>query len=109
MGTFYILPPRELLEQTLGDLLGRFLPGLSLPVDSWEVVVERLASAAQWPEDVYLIPRDDLPEGVSSGEALITIYGAEPGDRVVEVNSAKSSPRMWVLAQADVSGVATAR
>jgi hypothetical protein len=111
MASFYVLPPRECLEQALSEALGQLLPGLPLPVDSWDLIADRLGSAAHWPEDVYLVPRDDLPEGVAIGEALAAAFGAEPGDRVVEINARKGAaiPRVWVLSQADVSSLATAR
>jgi hypothetical protein len=111
MATFYLLPPRSCLEQALGEVLGRLLPGLPLPADSWDVVTDRVGSAAHWPVDVFLVPRDDLPEGESLGEALAAAFGAEPGDRVVEVSFARGpgTARAWVLAQDDVSGIVTAR
>jgi hypothetical protein len=111
MATFYILPPRMSLEQALCDVLKQLLPGLPLPADSWDIVADRLGSAAHWPDDVYLVPRDDLPEGETIGEALAAAFGAEPGDRVVEINARKGPaiPRVWVLAQADVSSTASAR
>jgi hypothetical protein len=111
MATFYLLPPRASLEQALGEVLGRLLPGLPLPSDSWDVVAERVGSAAHWPDDVFLVPRDDLPGEVALGESLAAAFGAEPGDRVVEVSSTRGAgtARSWVLADADVSSVAAAR
>jgi hypothetical protein len=131
MATFYLLPPRSCLEQALGEVLGRFLPDLPLPADTWDIVTDRLGSAAHWPDDVFLVSRDDLPEGEPLGEALSAAFGAEPGDRVVEVSLARgpSGARSWLLGQgapraatnyaanisprvpdqADVSSVAAAR
>ncbi len=111
MATFYLLPPRACLEQTVGEVLARFLPGLPLPADSWDAVVERIGSAAGWPADVFLVPRDDLPEGEAVSSALAAALGAEAGDRVIEVNWTRGSgaTRAWVLSPADVSGMAAAR
>lgn len=111
MATFYLLPSRASLEHALGELLGRLLPGLPLPVEPWDAIVERIGSAANWPADVFLVPRDDLPEGEPIGAALSTAFGAEPGDRVVEVSLARgpSATRAWVLAPADVSESVAAR
>jgi hypothetical protein len=110
MATFYLLPPRTSLEQAFGELLARLFPGLPLPAESWEAVVERVASAANWPDDVFLVPRDDLPEGEPVGEALAAAFGAEPGDRVVEVSLARgpSAARSWVLPAASVPGTTAA-
>jgi hypothetical protein len=85
MAIFYLLPARESLNDALGQFLGRLLPGLPLPADTWDAVAERLAESAAWPADVFLIPRDDLPEDGPPDEALVKAFGAEPGDRVIEV------------------------
>jgi hypothetical protein len=95
MATFYLLPPRACLEQALGDVLSRLLPGLPLPADLWDVVTDRIGSAAHWPADVFFVSRDDLPEGESAGESLTAMFGAEPGDRIIEVSTARGA-RMWV-------------
>ncbi|HVL14787.1 MAG TPA: hypothetical protein VM529_19600 [Gemmata sp.] len=111
MATFYLLPPRACLEEALGEVLARLLPGLPLPADAWDAVTDRVGSAAGWPADVFLVPRDDLPEGEPVGDSLSAAFGAEPGDRVVEVSLARgpAAARAWVLAPGDVSGVAAAR
>jgi hypothetical protein len=105
MATFYLLPPRACLEQAVGELFGKLLPGLALPVDAWDELAQQLASMAGW-SDVFLVPRDELPEGDPS-EALAEGYGAEPGDRVVEV-SAVRPPRVYSV-PTDVSTAAVAR
>jgi hypothetical protein len=104
MATFYLLPPRSVLESAFGDILTRLLPGLPLPVESWETITDRIGSAASWPNDIFLIARDDLPYGASVGESLAAAFGAEPGDRIVEVSlaGASSPTRQWVLSAADI-------
>lgn len=109
MATFYLLPPRACLEQTLGDMLTRFLPGLPLPAESWDTIVDRIGAAAKWPDDVFLIPRDDLPGDEPLDESLVAAFGAEPGDRVIEVSLSQKPARSWVLASADVCGTVSAR
>jgi hypothetical protein len=108
MATFYLLPPRDCLDRAVGDVLARLLPGLPLPADPWDVVADRVAAAAGWPADVFLVPRDDLPDGEPVGPALAAAFGAEPGDRVVEVGAARPA-RAWALAPGDVSEPAAAR
>lgn len=95
MATFYLLPPRSCLEQSVCELFNKLLPGLPLPTDSWDSLTRELASAACWPADTFFVPRDELPEG-EPGAALVECYGAEPGDRVVEVSLARPV-RSWVL------------
>ena len=106
MATFYVLPPRSCLEESLSSLFGKFLPGLPLPVDSWEAVVDRLASIAAWPADVYLVTRDDLAPGESVAESLESHFGAEPGDHVIEVTA--NGSRVWSIGTA-MSASALAR
>jgi len=106
MSTFYLLPPRACLEQAVSELFGKLLPGLPLPVDMWETLTRELASTACWPAEVYFVPRDELPDGEVGG-ALVEGYGAEEGDRVVEVSLARPA-RTWVVS-ADVSSIASAR
>jgi hypothetical protein len=107
MVTFYLLPPRACLDDALGSLLSRLLPGLPIPADTWEAIAERLAAVAGWPADLVLIARDDLPEGEPIAESLAAGFGAEPGDRVVEVGTGAAPARAWVLPA--VSGSAAAR
>jgi hypothetical protein len=91
MATFYVLPPRENLELIVGGVFQRLLPGLSLPSNCWEAVIERISELARWPTDVYLVPRDDIPEELPINEVLRTAYGAEPDDRIVDVRLTSSS------------------
>jgi len=107
MATFYLLPPRACLEQSLGELLGRLLPGLPLPADAWDVLAERLLQSGR-PADVYLVPRDDLPDGEPVAGALASAFGAEPGDRVIEVGAGRA-PREWEVGSGDVPVVVAAR
>jgi hypothetical protein len=108
MATFYVLPARFLLDAALGEVLARFLPGLPLPADTWEAVADRVASAAGWGPDVYLIPRDDLPDGEKVADALTSGFGAEPGDRVIEVG-VRTGVRHWTVEPGSVSASAGAR
>src|SRR2546423_76658 len=107
MATFYLLPPRACLEESLGDLLGRLLPGLPLPADAGDLVADRLAQSVGWPADVSLVPRDDLPEGEVAA-ALAAAFGAEPGDRVVEVGAGRP-PRVWEVGPGGVPAAVGAR
>jgi len=96
MATFFVLPPRDVLEATVSSVFGKLLPGLPLPVDVWGTLSEHLARSANWPDDVFLVPRDELPEG-DTAEALAEGYGADDSDRVVEVSLARA-PRGVSLA-----------
>lgn len=92
MATFYVLPPRACLDDALAAFLGKLLPGLPVPADVWDRLAERIA-----PPGVYLVSRDDLPDATPLPAVLADGFGAEPGDRVVEVALGGAS-RRWVLA-----------
>ena len=94
MSTFYLLPPRPLLAERLADYLQSLLPGLTWTVDAGADLAEALAAAVARRPDVYLVHREDLPEGESPARALADGYGAEPGDEVVEVRPA-AKPGEW--------------
>lgn len=87
MATFYLLPPRACLDAALSDLFGKFLPGLPLPADLWDTIASHLAEAGRWPTDLILVPRDDLPDGEEVTAVLRDSFGAEPGDRLVEIRN----------------------
>ncbi|MDB5309956.1 MAG: hypothetical protein JWO38_4158 [Gemmataceae bacterium] len=97
MATFYLLPPRACLAESVVGLLSRLLPGLPLPADLWDVIADQLASAGGWASDVFLVPRDDLPPDEPVAVALTQAFGAEPGDRVVEVAAGAAGVRGWVV------------
>lgn len=109
MATFYVLPPRSCLEDLLTSVLGRLLPGLPLPADGWDLLLVHLAANSGWSRDLFLVPRDDLPEGEPLEESLRIHFGAEPGDRVVEVPLPRATlekqgaARAWTVKPVGVS------
>jgi hypothetical protein len=54
--------------------------------------------------DVYLVHREELPEGESPTQALRDGFGAEPGDEVVEIRPGNKlgdwTARRWRLGNA---------
>jgi hypothetical protein len=98
MATFYLLPPRACLDDAVAGFLGRLLPGV--PAPGWDCLAQSVAAPG-----VFLVTRDELPDGEPVAEALATGFGAEPGDRVVEV-ALGGAARAWVVT--GVSGAAAA-
>lgn len=107
MATFYLLPPRECLERAVADLFAKLLPGLPLPAGAWDVIAGQFAAPGGGAGEVFLVPRDELPDD-EAARALADGYGAEPGDRVVDVSLARPA-RTWAVGAVDVSGAALAR
>jgi hypothetical protein len=85
MSTFYLLPLRPLLGARFADYLRTLFPGLDWGDAVWPDLAEMLAAAAGRHPDVYVIYREDLPEGEEPARALAEGFGAEAGDQVVEV------------------------
>jgi len=98
MATFYLLPPRACLDDALAAFLGKLVPGL--PAPAWDRLADQFVQPG-----VYLVARDELPDGEPVAEALAAGFGAEPGDRVVEV-ALGGTARAWVVG--GVSGAAAA-
>jgi hypothetical protein len=84
MATFYVLPPRECLEQAAADFLARVVPGLPAPATLWD---DFLALAVTRP-DVFVVHREELSADGDVHADLAACFGAEPGDVVVEVGLA---------------------
>lgn len=100
MATFYVLPPRECLEQATTEFVNRMLPGLAVPPTVWDSL---LAAVVATRPGVFPVHREDLPGGDVAAD-LCDGFGAEPGDDVVEVGLAVglAGPRVqrWTLTSA---------
>jgi hypothetical protein len=91
MVTFYVLPPTPMVGDLFAGYLKTWLPGLDWDTDTRENLAEAVRSAAECRPDVYVIFREDLPEGQATDEALRDAFGAEQGDEVIEVRPAPSA------------------
>lgn len=101
MSTFYLLPPRALLGARFSDFFRTMFPGLEWSRSAWAEIVETLSAVASRQADVYVVHRDDLPEGEEPAQALANGFGAEIGDEVIEVSAGTESgglsARRWQL------------
>jgi hypothetical protein len=86
MSTFYLLPPRPLLGQQFARFLEGYFPDLRWDAAQRGALAEALSVTASTQAGVVVVFREDVPEGVDLGEALIDDFGAEAGDEVVEVS-----------------------
>jgi hypothetical protein len=108
MSTFYLLPPRAALADRLGDVLASLLPGLSLHQEDRARLVAFVLEALEGREDVFLVPRDELPVGETPERALLDGYGASPGDEVIEIRAARPgefASRRWHIASSPANAL----
>jgi hypothetical protein len=93
---FYVLPPRLYLGQCFARYLEGLFPGLKWEPDLWMNLAEGLTSAAACQPGVYLVHREELPEGEDPAQALRDGFGAEPGDEIIELRTA-GRPGEWAI------------
>jgi len=85
MATFFVLPPRERLEQAVAEFVARVLPGLESSPGVSASLMAALELEANRTDDAYFVHREDLI-GLSHLMTDLAIgFGAEPGDSVYEI------------------------
>src|SRR5262249_41025400 len=101
MSTFYLLPSRPILGQRFANYLQKLFPGLDWPGTSWGDLADVLGTTATRHPDVYVVYREELPEGEDLDQALAHGFGAELGDEVIEVfagtTPAETATQRWRL------------
>jgi hypothetical protein len=96
VSTFYLLPPRPYLGEHFASFLQGLFPGLRWDRDLWANLADGLAAAATCHAGVYVVFREELPEGEDPARALADGFGAEPGDEVIELHGAGGiTVRRW--------------
>jgi hypothetical protein len=84
VSTFYVLPPRPFLEECLAAYLRPLFPGRVWTGAVSAELVNTLSTVVRDP-GVYVIHREELPDGETVAQALADGFGAEPGDEVIEI------------------------
>ena len=101
MSVFYVLPPRPILGHCLARLLCQFVPGATISGDSCIEMVTALVSESPEADESYVVHREDLPESDDLSTSLREGFGAEAGDRIVEVSITpkpeEPQVNIWVL------------
>jgi hypothetical protein len=90
MATFVVIPPRECLENALAEFLGRWLPGVKSSPAVSEALLASLEFEANRIDDTYFVHREDLPGQRDTAGDLIDLFGAEPGDHILEIGHASA-------------------
>jgi hypothetical protein len=101
VSTFYLLPPRPLLGEHFANYLKTLFPSLDWASSTWTELGETVGATAAGRPDVFVVFREDLPDGEDLAQALANGFGAEAGDEVIEVRPGfrpgELRPRRWPL------------
>jgi hypothetical protein len=102
MSRFYLLPARAETGAHFADYLKERFPGLEWTPAGWADLADWLGQLAADRPDVFVVYRDQLPEGEDVVTALTDGFGAVAGDEVIEVllREDSVSPRRWRLGAA---------
>ena len=104
MSRFYLLPSRPLLGERFAGYLKDVFPGLDWPSHGWADLADSLGAVAAGRPDVFVVYREEIPEGEDPATALTDGFGAVAGDEVVEVlpgaRAGELSTRRWRLGAA---------
>jgi hypothetical protein len=90
VATFLVLPPRELLEHAVTEFANRILPGLPKPLGLSDVLLAQVIAGLPRNEQAFVVYREELPEGENTAMVLQEAFGAEPGDRIVEIGAPRN-------------------
>lgn len=91
VATFFLLPTRPSLGERFSCYLQNLFPGLNWASNHWPDLADLLGTAVSNHPDIFVVFREEIPEGENPGQALIAGFGAEPGDEVVEIQPGKLS------------------
>src|SRR4051812_30334467 len=80
MSVFYLLPARRVIAADFARYLDAWFPGIMPAAD----VADRLAEMIQAMADNFVVFADDLPASESILTAVRQLFGAKPGDWVVD-------------------------
>ena len=100
MARFYLLPPRSIVAECMARSLRLSLPSLPLPVHTVEDLLDVLQSSCEEEDEVFVLFREELPDGPDLEQALADGFGAEFGDEVTELRftaNGQLTARSWRL------------
>jgi hypothetical protein len=101
MADFLLLPPRPAVGEEIARLVRPYLPGVRVTAADCVRFLDELVG--RHGGRVFLIHREELPDEEDVVAALRDGFGAEPGDRVVQVTTGRvgeSRVRTEVIAEA---------
>jgi len=104
MADFLLLPPRPAVGEEIARLIRPYLPGVRVTAADCVRFLDGLVSAHGG--RAFLVHREELPDEEDVATALRDGFGAEAGDRVVQVLTGRAGePRVRTEVIADAVAV----
>jgi hypothetical protein len=104
MADFLLLPPRPAVGEEIARLIRPYLPGVRVTAADCVRFLDGLVAANA--SAAFLVHREELPDEEDVAAALRDGFGAEPGDRVVQVMTGRpGEPRVRIGAIAEALAV----
>jgi hypothetical protein len=100
MARFYVLPPRSVVADCMARSLRLSLPGLPIPVYTMEDLLDVLQSSYDEEMEVFVIFREEVPDGMDLEIAMADAFGADCGDEITELRLTAAghlASRSWRL------------
>jgi hypothetical protein len=98
MADFLLLPPRPTVGEELARVVRMYLPGVRVTASDCVRFLDRLVERSNG--GTIVVHREDLPDGEDVVASLRDAFGAETGDRLIQV-SAGPNPRTVVRGLSD--------
>jgi len=94
MADFLLLPPRPVIGEEIARLVRPYLPGVRVTAADCLRFLDGLAAAHG---KAFIVHREELPDGEDVAAALRDGFGAESGDRIVQVFTGRpGDPRVQI-------------
>jgi hypothetical protein len=95
MADFLLLPPRPAIGEEIARLVRPYLPGVRVTAADCVRFLDALVATGAG--NAFLVHREELPDEEDVVAALRDGYGAEPGDRVVQILTGRpGEPRVRI-------------
>jgi len=97
MADFILLPPRPVIGEEIARVIRPYMPGVRLTASDCMRFLENVVEASRG--RTFLVHREDLPEGEGVVTAIRNGFGADTGDRIVQISVSNrvGEPRVRVL------------
>jgi hypothetical protein len=90
-----------MVQRNMAAYLEKLLPGLDWQGHQCDDLMEQVIAAAENGSGIFVLHLDEVPVGEDLQHVLADGFGAEAGDRVIEIDlNGKKPVRAWRLGEA---------